>query len=158
MGSSQSSQLREEEEEEEEDEEEEEEGEERELPKIAKKKVLEQEPEILPCRASASPLSPQLSAVGTPRLIGGPAIKVWDPCNVLALPPVFARGFGSADVFGDGGDRVTKVFLISHEECSLGLCPDLVGGRWPAAGLMGNGESDEKYHTREEGTKEYAQE
>ncbi|GFQ01113.1 hypothetical protein PHJA_002255200 [Phtheirospermum japonicum] len=48
------------------------------------KKILEQEPEMLPCHASASPLSPQLSTYGTPRM--GPSIKVWDPYNVLARP------------------------------------------------------------------------
>lgn len=138
MGSAQSSREREEEEEEEEDEEEDEE--ERKIPKPINKKVLEQEPEILPCRASASPLSPQLSIVGTPRVPNGPSIKVWDPCNVLAPAPVFSRSFGPSDSFGDGGDRVIEVFLISHGECSLSHRPDLIGGRWPAAGLTGNGE------------------
>ncbi|KAK4417948.1 hypothetical protein Salat_2207500 [Sesamum alatum] len=51
------------------------------------KKILEQEPEMLPCHASASPLSPQLSTYGTPRM--GPSIKVWDPYNVLAPLPLF---------------------------------------------------------------------
>ncbi|KAL0377246.1 UNVERIFIED_CONTAM: hypothetical protein Sradi_3030100 [Sesamum radiatum] len=37
------------------------------------KKILQQEPEMLPCHASASPLSPQLSTYGTPRM--GPSIK-----------------------------------------------------------------------------------
>ncbi|CAA6663991.1 unnamed protein product [Spirodela intermedia] len=114
--------------EEEEEEDEEEDEDERKIPKPINKKVLEQEPEILPCRASASPLSPQLSLVGTPRVPSGPSIKVWDPCNVLAPAPVFSR------------DRVIEVFLISHGECSLTHRPDLIGGRWPAAGLTGNGE------------------
>ncbi|XP_061343325.1 uncharacterized protein LOC133289405 isoform X2 [Gastrolobium bilobum] len=103
------------------------------------KKVLEQEPEMLPCHASASPLSPQLSSLGTPRL--GPSIKVWDPYNVLApppplSPPVFSRSF-SANGMVD--DEVTEVFLISHGECELNLAPDLVGGRCPSAALTANG-------------------
>ncbi|XP_027358368.1 uncharacterized protein LOC113867317 isoform X2 [Abrus precatorius] len=104
------------------------------------KKVLEQEPEMLPCHASASPLSPQLSSLGTPRL--GPSIKVWDPYNVLgpppqlpSPPPALSRSFSA--VVGD--DDVTEVFLISHGECELNLAPDLVGGRCPAAALTANG-------------------
>lgn len=106
----------------------------------SKEKILEQEPEILPCRASASPLSPQPSAAGTPRLLG-PSIKVWDPCNVLLLPPppplaLLPRGVASVAV-----DRITEVILIAHGECAASLRPDLVGGRWAdAAGLTSNGE------------------
>lgn len=107
------------------------------------KKVLEQEPEMLPCRASASPLSPQLSSLGTPRL--GPSIKVWDPYNVLAPPPplpppppaVFSRGFSANSM--DDDQTVTEVFLISHGECELNLRLDLVGGRCPEAALTPNG-------------------
>ncbi|KAK4805107.1 hypothetical protein SAY86_004924 [Trapa natans] len=106
------------------------------------KKVLEQEPEILPCHASASPLSPQLSSLGTPRL--GPAIKVWDPYNVLSPPPpppppppIFSRSFSiEAD---DRQPGVTEVFLISNGECELSTRPDLIGGRCPHAGLTPNG-------------------
>ncbi|KAI4348376.1 hypothetical protein L6164_009107 [Bauhinia variegata] len=104
------------------------------------KKVLEQEPEMLPCRASASPLSPQPSSLGTPRL--GPSIKVWDPYNVLAPPPplppppVFSRSY-SANSMDD--ETVTEVFLISHGECELNMRPDLVGGRCPEAALTPNG-------------------
>lgn len=108
------------------------------------KKVLEQEPEMLPCYASASPLSPQLSTLGTPRM--GPSIKVWDPYNVLAPPPplpppppVFSRSFSSSTMEEDRGAAATEVFLISHGECETGLRPDLVGGRCAAAGLTTNG-------------------
>ncbi|CAI0552210.1 unnamed protein product [Linum tenue] len=107
------------------------------------KKVLEQEPEMLPCYASASPLSPQLSTLGTPRL--GPSIKVWDPYNVLGPPPppppipVFSRSFSMASAGGGSVDEVMEVFLISHGECELTLRPDLVGGRCHMAGLTPNG-------------------
>lgn len=106
----------------------------------SKEKVLEQEPEILPCRAAASPLSPQPSAAGTPRLLG-PSIKVWDPCNVLLLPPppplmLLPRGVATM-----AADRITEVLLIAHGECAASLRTDLVGGRWTeAAGLTSNGE------------------
>ncbi|KAG6514474.1 uncharacterized protein LOC121970190 [Zingiber officinale] len=106
----------------------------------SKEKVLEQEPEILPCRAAASPLSPQPSAAGTPRLLG-PSIKVWDPCNVLLLPPppplpILPRGVASV-----AADRITEVILVAHGECAVSLRADLVGGRWAeAAGLTSNGE------------------
>ncbi|KAK7315768.1 hypothetical protein VNO77_34341 [Canavalia gladiata] len=105
------------------------------------KKVLEQEPEMLPCHASASPLSPQLSSLGTPRL--GPSIKVWDPYNVLgppplpSPPPVLSRSFSANGIVVD--DEVTEVFLISHGECELNLAPDLVGGRCATAALTANG-------------------
>ncbi|XP_020573903.1 uncharacterized protein LOC110020215 [Phalaenopsis equestris] len=104
--------------------------------KPSKEKVLEQEPEILPCHASASPLSPQLSTVGTPRLLG-PSIKVWDPCNVLLPPAVFSRGFDSD---AGGVELMRELVLINHGECGVSLRPDLVGGRWTSAGLTGNGE------------------
>lgn len=105
------------------------------LTKSTLPKILLQEPEILTCYASASPISPQLSSVGTPR------VKVWDPCNVLGPPlptTTTSRSFG--DGFGEGGDRVTEVFLVAHGECDVGMRPDLVGGRWPSAGLTTNGE------------------
>ena len=107
------------------------------------KKVLQQEPEMLPCYASASPLSPQLSSLGTPRL--GPSIKVWDPYNVLAPPPplppppVFSRSFSSNTMEEDRMGVVMEVFVISHGECQLSLRPDLVGGRCPEAALTANG-------------------
>ncbi|KAK9272964.1 hypothetical protein L1049_003344 [Liquidambar formosana] len=143
MGSSQSVQTVEEEEEEEEDDDDNGEAERRELlDNHLVKKVLEQEPEMLPCYASASPLSPQLSSLGTPRL--GPSIKVWDPYNVLAPPPplpphpVFSRSFSSANAFDD--ERVvTEVYLINHGESELNLRPDLVAGRCPGAALTANG-------------------
>ncbi|KAL8544300.1 hypothetical protein ACS0TY_004730 [Phlomoides rotata] len=103
------------------------------------KKILEQEPEMLPCHASASPLSPQLSAYGTPRT--GPSIKVWDPYNVLAPPPPLPQHFhrcfsGSSS---DDDRAVTDVYLISHGECHMNLRPDLIAGRCPEAKLTSNG-------------------
>jgi hypothetical protein len=114
------------------------------------KKVLEQEPEMLPCHASASPLSPQLSSLGTPRL--GPSIKVWDPYNVLAPPTplqspplqsppsgmMFSRSFSSVSGVSSE-EEVVEVFLICHGECELNLAPELVGGRCAAAELTPNG-------------------
>ncbi|XP_022750434.1 uncharacterized protein LOC111299487 [Durio zibethinus] len=143
MGSNQSVQGVEEESQDEEDEEEEEDNNEegsniRELEnKHLVKKELEQEPEMLPCYASASPLSPQLSSLGTPRI--GPSIKVWDPYNVLARPPplpppVFSRSFSL-----DEDRMVIEVYLISHGECELNLRPDIVGGRCDGAALTPNG-------------------
>lgn len=105
------------------------------------KKVLEQEPEMLPCHASASPLSPQLSFLGTPRL--GPSIKVWDPYHVLAPPPPlppppqFNRTF-SFDAIHD--DRtVTELYFISHGDWHMNLRPDLIAGQCPEAALTSNG-------------------
>ena len=69
------------------------------------KKVLEQESKMLPCYASALPLSSQLSSFGALRL--GPSIKVWDPYNVLTHPPpppsaiVFSRSFSSSGLEED---------------------------------------------------------
>ncbi|XP_039137505.1 uncharacterized protein LOC120275081 [Dioscorea cayenensis subsp. rotundata] len=136
MGSSQSREQDDDVDDHQEDDEDDDDEHERPRSKPHKEKVLEQEPEILPCHPSASPLSPQLSLASTPRLLG-PSIKVWDPCNVLLPPPFSNRGFDL-----DGGDRgtMTEVYLICHGECTVGLRPDLVGGRWPAAGLTGNGE------------------
>ncbi|GFY94883.1 phosphoglycerate mutase family protein [Actinidia rufa] len=92
---------------------------------------------MLPCHASASPLSPQLSSLGTPRL--GPSIKVWDPYNVLAPPPPppFSRTFSSDAINEDR--MVTDVFLISHGDWHMNLRPDLVAGRCPEAALTPNG-------------------
>ncbi|KAF5479256.1 hypothetical protein F2P56_000092 [Juglans regia] len=104
------------------------------------KKLLEQEPEMLPCHASASPLSPQLSSLGTPRI--GPSIKVWDPYNVLAPPPPLPPPppvFSASDAILEDDRTVVEVFLISHGECELNLSPDLVGGRCPEASLTATG-------------------
>lgn len=158
MGASQSAQIpseAEEEEEEEEDDddvedEEEDDGVPRDIPDgggggdhSVVKKILEQEPEMLPCHASASPLSPQLSAYGTPRT--GPSIKVWDPYNVLAPPPTlpplaahFHRAFSPAPA-ADEDRAVTEVYLVSHGECHMNLRPDLIAGRCPDAALTSNG-------------------
>ncbi|KAJ6809981.1 uncharacterized protein M6B38_341710 [Iris pallida] len=111
-----------------------------------KEKVLEQEPEFLPCHASASPLS----AAATPRGGGGGGlhhhhhqhsqIKVWDPCNVL-LPPSLSGSRGFCAAADAPSDPVTsEVVLVTHGESAASLRPDLVTGRWPAAGLTGNGE------------------
>lgn len=103
------------------------------------KKVLEQEPEMLPCHASASPLSPQLSSFGTPRL--GPSIKVWDPYNVLAPPPPpphFHRTF-SSDSVDEDRRTLTDLYFISNGECHMNLRPDLIAGRSPEAALTPNG-------------------
>ncbi|CAN6895962.1 unnamed protein product [Brassica oleracea] len=149
MGSSQSSQLLDEEEEEDDEEDEPEIEEEEdandglnrrrtELDNLLVKKVLEQEPEMLPCHASASPLSPQLSSLGTPRI--GPSIKVWDPYNVLlAPPPPLFSSISSSAVEHDRAAAVTEVYLISHGECDLDLRPDLIGGRCHVAALTLNG-------------------
>ncbi|KAG6785294.1 hypothetical protein POTOM_011024 [Populus tomentosa] len=148
MGSTQSAQAAQDDDEEEEASEEEEKDEEDEEVELEQpndrgiiennnnlhNKVLQQEPEMLPCYASASPLSPQLSSLGTPKL--GPSIKVWDPYNVLApLPPPPPPPFSSDDEVG-----VLEVFLISHGECELDLRPDLVGGRCHVAELTPKGQ------------------
>ncbi|XP_028761164.1 uncharacterized protein LOC114719799 [Neltuma alba] len=101
------------------------------------KRVLEQEPEMLPLHSSALPLSPQPSSLGTPR--HWPAIKMWDPYNVLAPPPwpLFSRSFSANALYDDR--TVTEVFLISHGECELNLRPDLIWGRCPEAALTLNG-------------------
>ncbi|CAN4082238.1 unnamed protein product [Withania somnifera] len=91
---------------------------------------------MLPCHASASPLSPQLSSFGTPRM--GPSIKVWDPYNVLAPPPShFHRTFSSDSV--DDHRTLTDLYLISNGECHMKLRPDLIAGRSPEAALTPNG-------------------
>ncbi|KAL8167580.1 hypothetical protein V2J09_009079 [Rumex salicifolius] len=144
MGSAQSVQVVDEEEEEDDDDDDDEEEEQDNIrrgePEV--KKVLQQEPEMLPCYASASPLSPQLSSLGTPRL--GPSIKVWDPYNVLAPPPSlppnhFSRNY-SFDASDDRGlAAVTEVYLICHGESELSLRPDVISGRSPSSGLTANG-------------------
>ncbi|XP_071705941.1 uncharacterized protein [Rutidosis leptorrhynchoides] len=107
------------------------------------KKMVEQEPELLPCHASASPLSPQPSSFGTPRL--PPSIKVWDPCNVLSPPPPSGqftnRSYSDHHLLLMDDDRgvTTEVYLICEGECQLNLRPDLVGGRCPEAVLTANG-------------------
>ncbi|XP_051140953.1 uncharacterized protein LOC127258224 [Andrographis paniculata] len=106
------------------------------------KKILQQEPEMLPCHASASPLSPQLSTYSTPRM--GPSIKVWDPYNVLAPPPHFHRSLSASSAPAAApapapGDDDTEVYLISHGECHMNLRPDLIGGRCHDAALTPNG-------------------
>jgi len=102
----------------------------------ASSKVLEQEPEVLPCLAADSPLSPQPSAAGTPRLLAGPGIKVWDPCHVLLPPPPAAH----AGRHADAAAAAVEVVVVSHGECAAAMRPDLVGGRWPAAALTARGE------------------
>ncbi|KAM0006040.1 putative histidine phosphatase superfamily [Helianthus debilis subsp. tardiflorus] len=97
------------------------------------KKVVEQEPEQLPCHASASPLSPQPSSFGTPRL--PPSIKEWDPCNVLSPPPQFTRSFSD---MVDEDRATTEVYMICQAECLVNLRPDLVGGRCPESELTVN--------------------
>ncbi|KAF5735861.1 hypothetical protein HS088_TW15G01377 [Tripterygium wilfordii] len=102
------------------------------------KRVLEQEPDMLPYHASASSLSPQLSTLGTPPL--GPSIKVWEPYNVLAPPPpVFSRSYSMGHHHHNQNQTVTEVYLISHGECELNLKSDLVGGRCPVASLTPSG-------------------
>ncbi|KAI9121248.1 hypothetical protein K1719_008281 [Acacia pycnantha] len=141
MGSNQSGQVIEERDEE--DEEEDDEGhiiDERsryELDSYLLKRVLEQEPEMLPLQLSASPLSPQPSSLGTPR--NGPTIKMWDPYNILppSPGPVFLRSFSANALYDDR--TVTEVFLVSHGECELNLRPDLICGRCPEAALTPNG-------------------
>ncbi|KAG9446222.1 hypothetical protein H6P81_012350 [Aristolochia fimbriata] len=132
MGAAQSSQERDADEEEDEEEEEEQREAAGRDAGLLLKKVLQQEPEILPSHASASPLSPQPSTVGTPRL--GPSIKVWDPYNVLsAAPPPLP-------LFPPGGvNPMVEVYLIAHGECGVSLRPDLVGGRCPTAALTADG-------------------
>ena len=105
-------------------------------PAASTSKVLEQEPEVLPCLAADSPLSPQPSAAGTPRLLAGPGIKVWDPCHVLLPPPPAAH----AGRHADAAAAAVEVVVVSHGECAAAMRPDLVGGRWPAAALTARGE------------------
>lgn len=108
-------------------------------PPASASKVLEQEPEVLPCRAADSPLSPQPSAAGTPRLLG-PTIKVWDPCHVL-LPPPPPHQHHPQQLQQQGRvEAPVEVVVVSHGECAAAMRPDLVGGRWPAAALTARGE------------------
>lgn len=147
MGASQSSQIDvedEEDEESEEDENEEDEEEEHERTQLMRerenlaKKILQQEPEMLPCHASASPLSPQLSSLGTPRL--GPSIKVWDPYNVLAPPPPLPCWDLTNNNINNGNyNSLVEVLLINHGDWHMNLRPDLVAGRCPEAALTPTG-------------------
>ncbi|KAH9329271.1 hypothetical protein KI387_001379, partial [Taxus chinensis] len=116
------------------------------------RKVLEQEPEVLPCHPSASPLSPQISSSGTPYL--GPSVRVWDPYHVLSQthfsPPVNHHSLttnsfnhphhcnGGFD--GSEEDLLIEVYLIHHAESTMDDTPDLIGGRCPSATLTPNGE------------------
>ncbi|TVU25228.1 hypothetical protein EJB05_27717, partial [Eragrostis curvula] len=105
-------------------------------PPASASKVLEQEPEVLPCHAADSPLSPQPSAAGTPRLLVGPGIKVWDPCHVLLPPPPSSPSPHPQQQ----QPPAVEVVVVSHGECAAAMRPDLVGGRWPAAALTARGE------------------
>lgn len=113
------------------------------------RKVLEQEPEVLPCHPSLSPLSPQLSSAGTPYL--GSSVRVWDPYHLLSqthLPPVNHRNSlhhhdyhhsnGGFEAFEE--DLRTEVYLIHHAESTLYDRPDLIAGRCPSATLTTNGQ------------------
>nr|CAD1823821.1 unnamed protein product [Ananas comosus var. bracteatus] len=57
-------------------------------PSLSYDAAIAQEPELLLHRPSATPLSPQssASAAAASRLLG-PAVRVWDPCNLLLRPP-----------------------------------------------------------------------
>ncbi|ERN06203.1 uncharacterized protein LOC18434394 [Amborella trichopoda] len=144
MGATQSTQEHDEEDEDEDDEETVERETESHKLEQNGKKVLEQEPEVLPCHPSASPLSPQLSSLGSPYL--GPSIRVYDPYNVLSqthLPVNQSFAGGSLSLCNSDEvleeDTRTEVFFINHGECSMNMRPDLVGGRWPNASLTANG-------------------
>ncbi|VAI04744.1 unnamed protein product [Triticum turgidum subsp. durum] len=104
-------------------------------PPASASKVLEQEPEVLPCRAADSPLSPQPSVTGTPRLLG-PNIKVWDACHVLLPPPSPHQHLPQQG----RTEALLEVVIVSHGECAFAMRPDLVGGRWPAVALTARGE------------------
>lgn len=104
-------------------------------PPASASKVLEQEPEVLPCRAADSPLSPQPSVTGTPRLLGH-NIKVWDPCHVLLPPPSLHQHLPQQG----RTEALLEVVVVSHGECAFAMRPDLVGGRWPAVALTARGE------------------
>ncbi|KAJ3671816.1 hypothetical protein LUZ60_007895 [Juncus effusus] len=104
---------------------------------IPSSKLLEQEPEILLCRAAASPLSPQPSNAGTPRMI--PSIRVWDPCHIISPPPLLNSASTSNHIASNLQNSV-EVVLISHGESETALRPDLIAGRATAAGLTARGE------------------
>ncbi|GLJ45125.1 hypothetical protein SUGI_0949940 [Cryptomeria japonica] len=116
------------------------------------RKVLEQEPEVLPCHPSASPLSPQLSCSGTPYL--GSSVRVWDPYHVLSqshfVPPagnhhslntsaLHHHHNGSDEFDGFEDELGVEVYLIHHAESTMDEKPDLIGGRCPSAILTPNG-------------------
>jgi Histidine phosphatase superfamily (branch 1) len=103
---------------------------------IPPSKLLEQEPEILLCRAAASPLSPQPSNAGTPRV---PSIRVWDPCHIISPPPLLSVPNNSHNPT-IANQNLVEVVLISHGESEAALRPDLISGRSPEAPLTARGE------------------
>jgi Histidine phosphatase superfamily (branch 1) len=103
---------------------------------IPPSKLLEQEPEILFCRAAASPLSPQPSNAGTPRV---PIIRVWDPCHIISPPPLLSASTNSHNSIIANQNSI-EVVLISHGESEVALRPDLISGRSPEAPLTARGE------------------
>jgi broad specificity phosphatase PhoE len=112
-----------------------------------KKKVLEQEPEVLPCHPSASPLSPQLSFSGSPYM--GPSVRVWDPYNILTPVSLSPTHSTSSSLHSNAldhsrwlpmeDDLITEVYLIRHAESTMNERPELIGGRSPSATLTANG-------------------
>ncbi|OAY80264.1 2,3-bisphosphoglycerate-dependent phosphoglycerate mutase [Ananas comosus] len=97
-------------------------------PSLSYDAAIAQEPELLLHRTSATPLSPQssASAAASSRLLG-PAVRVWDPCNLLLRPP-------------PPPDAAAEVLLVAHGEYGDGApCADLVGGRLPGAELTAAG-------------------
>ncbi|XP_078160279.1 uncharacterized protein LOC144555730 isoform X2 [Carex rostrata] len=103
---------------------------------IPHSKLLEQEPEILLCRAAASPLSPQPSNAGTPRV---PSIRVWDPCHIISPPPLLNSSTNSHNSTITNQNSI-EIVLISHGESEAALRPDLVAGRSLEASLTARGE------------------
>eukprot|EP01018_Ginkgo_biloba_P017312 Gb_05421 [translate_table: standard] len=108
------------------------------------RKVLKQEPEVLPCHSSASSLSPQPSFSGTPYL--GPSVRVWNPYHVLSQQhfPLshpstnsFHHHTNAVDSLEE--DLLTEVYLIHNAESTMDQKPDLIGGRCPSASLTING-------------------
>lgn len=84
----------------------------------------------------------------------GPSIKVWDPYNVLAPPPLppppptvsFGRSYSSDGMLvmedereRDRGSVMMEVYLISNGESEMSLRPDFINGRSPHAALTTNG-------------------
>lgn len=112
-----------------------------------KKKVLEQEPEVLPCHPSASPLSPQLSFSGSPYM--GPSVRVWDPYNILSPVSLSPTQSTSSSLHNNAldhsrwlpmeDDLITEVYLIRHAESTMNEKPELIGGRSSSATLTANG-------------------
>ncbi|KAJ4766063.1 hypothetical protein LUZ62_076438 [Rhynchospora pubera] len=105
---------------------------------IPPSKLLEQEPEILLCRAAASPLSPQPSNAGTPRV---PSTRVWDPCHIISPPPLLNTStINSHNSPAIANQNSLEIVLISHGETEAALRPDLVAGRSPETALTARGE------------------